>query len=112
MAKITKLIHGDFQETVDILKEQIIKGSISASLEDENYSQINEVDCAVLVFERFSYFGKNRVSLNITLLHHESIIQLIAVAAGGSQASFFKLNTIGEENFLYKLQDILDKYFK
>ena len=32
---------------------------------------------------------------------------LSAITSGGSQAIFFKINTVGEENFLRALEEIL-----
>ena len=64
--------------------------------------------CSVRVFERYSYVGDNRVSLNVTLFQNGSgPIQLSAIAAGGSQAMLFKINTWGEEAFLEKLRELL-----
>ncbi len=44
--------------------------------------------------------GGNRVSLSLTLLGGGPCTELCAVASGGSQALFFKINTFGEEAFL------------
>ena len=47
-------------------------------------------------------------SLNVTLFQNGSgPIQLSAIAAGGSQAMLFKINTWGEEAFLDKLKELL-----
>ena len=49
------------------------------------------------------------MSLNITLFQNgEDPIKLSAITAGGSQAVFFKINTLGEEAFLDKLIELLD----
>lgn len=60
------------------------------------------------VFERYSYAGGNRVSMNVTLFQSEDdAIHMSAITSGGSQAMFFKINTWGEEAFLEKLQEII-----
>jgi len=41
------------------------------------------------------------------LFGNRDTIHLSAIASGGSQALFFKLNTFGEEAFLDKLREIL-----
>ena len=65
-------------------------------------------DAACGYFERYSYFGGNRLSLNLTLFQAgNGPVQLSAITAGGSEAVFFKVNTIGEEAFLDKLEEIL-----
>jgi len=51
--------------------------------------------------------GGNRVSLNVTLFGSGNSLKLSAITSGGSQAMFFKVNTIGEEAFLDKLREIL-----
>ena len=60
------------------------------------------------VFERYSYAGGNRVSMNVTLFQAgDGPAQLSAITAGGSQAVFFKINTWGEESFLDTLRALL-----
>lgn len=62
-----------------------------------------------MVFERYRYMGGNRVSLNVTLFQADNEpVHVCATISGGSQAVFFKMNTIGEEAFLDKLKDILE----
>jgi len=46
--------------------------------------------------------GGNRVSLCVSMLSVAGRIALNAVTAGGSQAIFFKINTLGEDAFLEK----------
>lgn len=46
--------------------------------------------------------------MNVTLFENDGEIKLTAITSGGSQAMFFKLNTVGEEAFLNKLCDVLD----
>ena len=59
------------------------------------------------MFERYSYAGGNRVSMNVTLFQSGELICLAAITSGGSQAMFFKVNTWGEETFLDTLADAL-----
>lgn len=108
MAKFETVIKDDFDEVLNRIEEGILKGSLSASLEDASDFQDGNARCSVRVFERYSYTGNNRVSLNVTMFQGESgSIHISAVAAGGSQAVFFKINTWGEEAFLEKLQELL-----
>ena len=80
--------------------------------EIRHQSVINNVQCTILVFERYSYIGGNRVSMNVTILGYQDYIELIAITAGGSQATFFKVNTWGEEAFLDKIIDPVEEYIK
>ena len=60
------------------------------------------------IYERYSAMGSNRVSLSITLVGGRGEYYLSAITSGGSQALFFKVNTIGEENFLATISDVVD----
>ncbi|MGN0714913.1 MAG: DUF6054 family protein [Anaerovoracaceae bacterium] len=108
MAKFERTLNGDFHEIIRKIEKGILNGSVSASLEDSSDFCGDTARCSVRVFERFSYSGGNRVSLNVTLFQDgNGPIKLSAITAGGSQATFFKINTLGEEAFLDKLREIL-----
>lgn len=108
MAKLEQTLNGDFDEIIQRIEKGILNGSISASLEDSSDFCSGTARCSVRVFERFSYSGGNRVSLNVTLFQENNgPIQLSAITAGGSQATFFKINTWGEEAFLDKLRELI-----
>ena len=101
-------IHQDFDALVDRVERIIAEGSISATLEDRADYTLGSARCAVRVFERYSYTGGNRVSMNVTLFQSGNIIELCAITSGGSQALMFKLNTIGETLFLDTLREGLN----
>ena len=100
MAKLEyRNLTGDFDALLRHIEHGILNGSLSASLEDSSDFYGGSSRCSVRVFERYSYMGSNRVSMNVTLYQAEpdAPIQLSAITSGGSQAMFFKINTIGEE---------------
>ena len=107
MAKLEQTLRGNFNQILNRIEDGILSGSMSATLEDSSDFCIGETRCSVRVFERYSYMGKNRVSLNVTLFGHGDTIKISAITSGGSQAMFFKINTFGEEAFLDKLREIL-----
>mgnify|MGYP000032345897 FL=1 len=107
MAKLEVTLSGNFDEILTRIEQGILNGSMSATLEDRSDMMIGDTRCSVRVFERYSYSGGNRVSLNVTLLKSGDTICLSAITAGGSQAMFFKINTLGEEAFLDKLKEVL-----
>ena len=108
MAKLEKTIHDDFDSTLRKITDGILNGSMSATLEESSDFRSSSARCSVRVFERYSYMGSNRVSLNVTLFQdNDGPIHLSAITSGGSQAMFFKMNTIGEESFLDKLRELL-----
>ncbi|MGL6106313.1 DUF6054 family protein [Romboutsia sp.] len=110
MAKYERHFKGDFNNFLKILEDGILAKSVSASCEGGSDYENSGVLCAVRVYERFSAMGGNRVSLNITLLGKDEELFISAITSGGSQAMFFKINTLGEEAFLDGVIDIVDRY--
>ena len=110
MAKLERCIHGNIYELIRRIEDGIISGSASASLEASSSFSDGEAKCEIRVFERYSYMGGNRVSLNITLFQASpsSPVYLSGITSGGSQAMFVKLNTFGESAFLEKLSEIIN----
>lgn len=108
MAKLERIINGEFNQLLKKIEDGILYGSISASLEETSDFCDGYARCSVRVFERFSWAGGNRLSLSVTLFQNaEGPIHLSAITSGGSQALFLKVNTIGEEAFLNKLKELL-----
>lgn len=108
MAKLDTTLSGDFNGWLSTIVNGILDGSASASLEESSDFRSGDARCSVRVFERYSYMGGNRVSLSVTLFQNgDGPIYLSAITAGGSQAMFFKVNTVGEESFLNKLRELL-----
>lgn len=110
MAKYERRFKGNFKELLNYLHEGIINGSSSASYEDGSDATIGDIKLAVRVYERYSMIGKNRVSLNITILDDGEELFVSAITSGGSQAVFFKINTIGEETFLDLCSNLIEEY--
>ena len=108
MAKYEQVLSGNFNEILRKIEDGILNGSISVSLEDTSDFACGSSRCSVRVFERYSYMGGNRVSLSVTLFQTDNRIYLSAITSGGSQAVFFKINTLGEEAFLDKLREIFE----
>ena len=100
MAKYVKRLTGDFKSLLNHLHSDIMNGSISVSYEDGSDITMGSVRTSVRVYERYSAFGGNRVSLNVTVVGNDDELFVCAITSGGSQAVFFKINTIGEESFL------------
>ena len=110
MAKYEKHLTGDFDEFLNLVSDSVMNGSMSASYEDGSDWTSGEVRCAVRVFERYSMMGGNRVSMNVTLVGKGDELFLSAITSGGSQAVFWKINTMGEESFLEKLVRVVEDY--
>lgn len=112
MAKYEIQLKGDFVEFINHIDEVIMNRSLSVHYEDGNDVNLGDIQVAIRVYERYSYFGGNRVSMNVTIIENDSDIHLTAITSGGSQAIFFKINTIGEEAFLedcvYAVEDYIE----
>lgn len=106
MAKYERRFQGSFDQALSRIHSHILSGSITASYEDGSDYSAGGVRCAVRVYERYSMSGGNRLSLTITLIGQEQNLFLSAIAAGGSQGMFLKLNTWSEEAFLDKVREI------
>lgn len=110
MAKFERtFMNQGFDSLVSRVEQLVLNGSMSASLEDRADYRIGDARCAVLVFERYSYTGGNRVSMSVTIFQADNVTKLCAITSGGSQALLFKVNTWGEESFLDTLRDGLDR---
>ena len=111
MAKYECRMQANFEGVLAAIENDILRGSMSASYEDGSDYCVGNVRCAVRVFERYSMVGGNRVSLSVTLIGQGSDLYLSAITAGGSQATFFKVNTLGEEAFLDRLIDAVQRFY-
>ena len=110
MAKLEWNLTGDFDALLDYLHSGVLNTSASASWVDSSDYDGAGFRCAVRVFERYSMLGSNRLSLTLTLVGEGERLFLSAITSGGSQAMFLKLNTLGEEAFLDKVQALMDDY--
>ena len=100
----------NFDQLLRKLEQEIPDSSWSADLEAGSDFKEGDARCSVRVFERYSMMGGNRLSLTLTLFQNaDSPIRLSAITAGGSQAVFFKVNTLGEESFLDDVKDLLEE---
>ena len=110
MAKYMTTLRGDFDTVIDEIEKGVLSGSVSATLEDSCGFTSGGARCAVRVFERYSWFGGNRVSMNVTLFQGEDkVIHLSAITSGGSQAMFYKINTVGERTFLETIKSMIER---
>lgn len=108
MAKLERRVNEDFSRLLQRIHDGILNGSVSASLEDTSDFRSGDARCSVRVYERYSYMGGNRVSMTVTLFQNgDEPVRVSAITSGGSQAMFFKMNTLGEEAFLDKMRELL-----
>ena len=106
MAIFEKTIRNqNFDTLLRKLEHAIPDSSWSAELEAGSDFKEGSARCSVRVFERYSMVGGNRLSLTLTLFQNGDE----PIAAGGSQAVFFKMNTLGEDAFLEDVKQLLEE---
>jgi len=110
MAKYEQALMGNVDELVAHLDRSIQGTSATAKFEDSSDHRLGDARMVVRVYERYSAMGGNRVSLNVSILAVADQIAVSAITSGGSQAMFFKLNTVGEETFLGKAVDAIESF--
>ena len=110
MAKYEKQLKGDFDVLKTYVNDSIIDGSVSSTYEDGFDGTCDGIRCCTMVYERYSAFGGNRVSMNVTIFGKDDNLNLVAITSGGSQAVFWKINTLGEETFLDTLIRAVEEY--
>ncbi len=110
MAKYEAELRGDFYEILETVNDAVMSNSASSTLEDKSDFRTENAICAVRVYERYSYSGSNRVSMNITLISVDGRIFITVITSGGSQGMFFKFNTFGESAFLDTVIATIERY--
>lgn len=112
MAKYERKLKGNFNELLNWIHRDITNGSASVTYEDGSDIDWEDSRVAVRVYERYSMAGGNRVSMNVTVVGKGEALFVSAITSGGSQAVFFKLNTIGEETFLELCSNSVENYIR
>ena len=112
MAKYERRLQGNFYDFLNWIHQDITNGSSSVSYEEGSDIDLPGSNVAVRVYERYSMAGGNRVSLNVTITGAGEDLFISAITSGGSQAIFFKVNTIGEETFLELCTDSVENYIR
>ena len=110
MAFYQAKVKGELWDVVSFVERELGRRSQTISLEHEAETTAGDVQIRVAAFERYSWMGGNRVSLNITYIGSGGEVEMIATSTGGSQAMFYKLNTIGEENFMQTFIESVQAY--
>ena len=110
MAYYETSVKADLDEFVAFVEDSLDRQSSSISREYGRDLEIGSSRARFSVFERYSMAGSNRVSLSILFVERDGYVDLTGVSSGGSQAMFWKINTIGEESFLDTLKEAVWEY--
>lgn len=100
----------DINTVMSIVHSELLQGSLTCELNSASNFTGKNVRCCVRVYERYSIFGQNRVSLTLTYFQEDGgPVEVSAISAGGSQALFAKINNVSEEAFLNEFRKIIHK---
>ena len=110
MAQYDTHLTGSISSLVHYIDQAVLRGSMTASQEGGSDLRCGDVRCVTRIYERYSWWGGQRLSLTVTIFGRDGDVQLSAVTAGGSGAMFFKVNTWGEESFLDQFRNQIEAY--
>ncbi|MCW2786250.1 MAG: hypothetical protein JWP74_2767 [Marmoricola sp.] len=110
MAAYEHQLTADVDQFVAHVEQKLLAGSVTAKLEDTYEHTIGTARMVVRVYERYSAMGGNRVSLGVSILAVDGQLAVSAITSGGSEAVFFKINTMGEDSFLQKAVDAIESF--
>lgn len=110
MAKYTTSLSLPSKQLIEKILD-FMSGFASSSFEEQTSYHDADISVHLLVFERYSLIGSNRLSLSIQLIEDKRRLQthVSAITAGGSQALFFKINTLGENNLLNDFAKFIER---
>jgi hypothetical protein len=110
MAMMQYSLEGDVDAFVRHVDRAITTGSVTAKLEAGADRSLGGARMIVRAYERYSWFGGNRVALTLSILAVGTEMIVTAVATGGSQAMFFKINHFGEDAFLDRAVEAINSF--
>ena len=67
MAKFEKTVNLPLSQTIVRVENAVMNGSATASLEERSEFTVGNARVAIRVYERYSAFGGNRVSMSVTM---------------------------------------------
>ena len=109
MANYEKTMRGNFDEFLHRLDRGILDGSVSASFEGGSDYRCGAIRCAMRVYSRISLVSE-RACVSIMLIGNGDDLFLSVITSGGNKDVFYRINAIGEENFLSKVVDLVEEY--
>lgn len=92
------------------LDEAISRGSVSASIENQDERSIGDARMILRTYERYSMTGGNRLTLSVSILAVGDRMEVALTTSGGSQGVFLKINTFGESAFMDKAVEAMESF--
>jgi len=100
MAKFEKKVIGNFEEILGGLHTYIMNSAMSIEQVDEARYEMQGVEVAVSVYDKYYMRSSNRASLTLTVIGNSTDIQVCAIGAGGGSGALFNFSWGAEEDFV------------
>lgn len=104
MAKLERVVKGEFNEILDELDEILLDDNVYSKLIDSSDFYGDGTRCSSRVYQRYSFFSDNRVTFSITLFDDGKEIRLSVIVIGGDSTRNRRFKNRGEDNLLKKLK--------
>ena len=88
------------QTAVSQIKQQFPSTGLSVELVDEAHKLMNGSEAHLLVFEKYFYRVKNRVSLSLMITHENGVTDIHAIGSGAGQGAIFNFGWGSEESLV------------
>lgn len=109
MAKYEDRVHGDFQQILTRLQEDIKQSGLSVNLVDQSDYELADVKVAVRVYDKYFMRNGNRASLSLTLVGRDGEIFVSAIGAGGGSGSIFNFSLGAESEMANVVADSIHR---
>lgn len=106
----TLRVSTSIEETVNIIHEEVVNGSITGELLDRY--EINSLDnkkCVVMVFDKHYYRAGNRLTLTVIIDSLEDETRVHYISGGGGKG-LFTFDWGASESFANIVPEVLKKY--
>ena len=112
MAEFQKKVKGSSKAFVDYLIAHQKSLGVAVSVDNSYAYQVNDVDIDIMMFEKYSFTGGNRIAMSVTCIGYSEEFDVLALVAGASNALFAKVNLYGEDAFLQKFVECVNDFEK
>lgn len=113
MAKYITEITGNIDEFTRYLEREVLISKNFTTIKHQFRTKINDVQCCVQVFEGYTFWGGNWLTMDVTTLEYEGKLKVVVITSGGSNALLlknFSLGIEGENKMLNTAREIIGCY--
>ncbi len=92
MAKVERIVQGDFDMILNQLDEDIMNNALSMNLVDQSDYVNENMKVAVRVYDKYFMRNSSRASLSVTVVDNGVEIYISAIGAGGGSGAIFNFS--------------------